>query len=389
MNKNLLLGTTALVAGGVVAADVAEAADPLRLEVRGYRNEAFGVVAVESDVTDENFNNTNFRSDGEIHFRGSTTLDNGIQIGVRVELEAVTNGDQIDENYVFVEGGFGRLNLGSDDPAPYIQAVVAPAVGAPINSGWLSDFIPQPQGFQTGAFSTTPEISIDDNMITYFSPRFAGFQLGLSYIPDVANSNNNRGAFGDGEGTNSTARDDQRNHGFATGINYTNSFNGIDISAAGGYQIIGTPDDNRDFDSGTNQNDLQTVSAYNGGLNVGFGGFTFGGSVGGFNIDSEGANHGYHWDVGLAYETGPWGVSGTFIMGEREGNTDDKDEDESMGAALAVSYVLGPGIKTSFTGMWADYDSDGSTGSTTDNDREFEQDDGKGFAGVLSLRVDF
>ncbi|MDJ0934135.1 MAG: porin [Kiloniellales bacterium] len=376
MNKNLLLGTTALVAGGVVAADVAEAADPLRLEVRGYRNEAFGVVAVESDVTDENFNNTNFRSDGEIHFRGSTTLDNGIQIGVRVELEAVTNGDQIDENYVFVEGGFGRLNLGSDDPAPYIQAVVAPAVGAPINSGWLSDFIPSPDGFANGSFSTTPEISVDDNMITYFSPRFAGFQLGLSYIPDLADSNNNAAAFGDGEGTNSTATDDQRSHGFATGINYTNSFNGIDISAAGGFQIVGSPDDNQS-NPPPDRGD-QTVIAYNGGLNVGFGGFTVGGSIGGFDIDSQGANHGYHWDFGVAYETGPWGVSGTVVAGEREGATLSDDEDESIGAAIAVSYVLGPGIKTAFTGMYADYDAG-----------EDNTDDGNGFGGVLSLRVDF
>ena len=103
--------------------------------------------------------------------------------------------------------------------------------------------------------------------------------------------------------------------------------------------------------------------------------------------DSEAANHGYHWDVGVSYETGPWGISGTFIAGEREGNTADKDEDESMGAAIAVSYVLGPGIKTSFTGIWADYDSDDSinAGDVT----PFEQDDGQGFGGVLALRVDF
>ncbi|MDJ0943402.1 MAG: porin [Kiloniellales bacterium] len=388
MNKKLLLGTTALVAGGVVAADMAEAADPLRLEVRGYRNEAFGVVSVESDVENENFGNTNHRSDGEIHFRGSTTLDNGIEVGVRVELEAFTNGDQIDENYVFLEGGFGRLLLGSDDPAPYIQAVVAPAVGAPINSGWLSDFIPEPAGFQTGSFSTTPEISVDDNMITYFSPRFAGFQLGVSYIPQVDGDNpdtaDNGAPFNAGEGSNTTNRDFQRDHGFATGINYTNSFNGIDVSAAGGFQYIDGPDDNNNFDAdgggfdGTKVNDIQEVYAYNGGLNIGFGGFTFGGSIGGFDIDSQGANHGFHWDVGLSYETGPWGVSGTFIAGEREGGDTTSDEDESLGAAIAVSYVLGPGVKTSFTGMYADYDAG-----------EDNTDDGEGFGGVLTLRVDF
>ena len=60
-----------------------------------------------------------------------------------------------------------------------------------------------------------------------------------------------------------------------------------------------------------------------------------------------------------------------------------------MGAALAVSYVLGPGIKTAFTGMWADYDSDDAALVNDDGDVIGQSDDGKGFAGVLSLRVDF
>ena len=367
MNRRYLLGTTALIAGGLLAADAVEAADPLRLEVRGFRNEYFGVVSVESDADNQNFNNTNHRSDGEVQFRGSTTLDNGIVVGVRVELEAFTSGDQIDENYVFLEGGFGRLQLGSDDPAPYQQAIVAPNVGVPINSGWLSDFLPEPAGFTTGDFATTPEISVDDNMVNYFSPRFAGFQLGLAYIPDLVDSGDNEAPFGDGEGNNVTAEDDDRAHGFGAGINYARSFNGIDLGLAGGFQVVGPPDD------GANN---QTVYAYNVGANVGFAGFTIGGSWGGFDIDDEGANDGYHWDVGLSYETGPWGVSGTFIMGEREGDIAIDDEDESIGAAAAVAYTLGPGVKTSLTALYADYDAE--------ND-----DDGQGFGAVLGLRVDF
>jgi len=366
MNRKLLLGTTALVAGGVVAADMAEAADPLRLEIRGFRNEAFGIVAVESDVQDENFNNTNHFSDGEVQFRGSTTLDNGIQVGVRVELEAFSAGDQVDENYVFLEGGFGRLQLGSDDPAPYIQAVVAPNVGAPVNSGWISDFIPVPGSeedagtgeFETGNFSTTPEISADDNMVTYFSPRFAGFQLGVSYIPDVQD---------DGDGQNSTADDDDRHHGIAAGLNFTNSFNGIDLSAAGGIQYVDEPDENDD--------NLEESTQYNFGLNVGFGGFTVGGSVGIIDED-DASDDGYTFDVGASYETGPWGVSATFLMGEYEGSADNNDEDESMAIAGAVSYVLGPGVTTSFTGLYAEYDDEAG-------------EDGEGVAGILRLRVDF
>ena len=110
----------------------------------------------------------------------------------------------------------------------------------PINSGWLSNFIPAPTGFTTGAFQTTPEISIDDNMINYFSPRFAGFQLGLAYIPDLDesendNDGNNNAPFGNGEGNNTTADDNDRHHGFGIGLNYTNSFNGIDLGVSRGY----------------------------------------------------------------------------------------------------------------------------------------------------------
>ena len=376
MNRNYLLGTTALVAGGLLAADTAQAADPLRLEVRGFRNEYFGVVSVESDVDNENFNNTNHFSDGEVQFRGTTTLDNGILVGVRVELEAFTSGDQIDENYVFLEGGFGRLQLGSDDPAPYQQAIVAPNVGVPINSGWLSNFIPAPTGFTTGAFQTTPEISIDDNMVNYFSPRFAGFQLGLAYIPDLdeGGDGNNDAPFGNGEGNNTTAEDNDRHHGFGVGVNYSNSFNGIDLGVAGGYQVVGPPDETASNLAGTD--DKQTVNAYNVGLNVGFGGFTLGGSWGGYDIDDQGANDGFHWDVGASYETGPGGLSATFIMGEREGDVAVDDEDESLAISAAVAYTLGPGIRTNVTALYADYDAE-------------DGNDGEGFGAVLGLRVDF
>lgn len=369
MQRKSLFATSALMTGAMIAADAALAADPIRLEIRGFRNEYFGIATVESDVDQENFGNSALFSDGEVQFRGKTTLDNGIEIGVRVELEAFGAGDQVDENYVFIEGGFGRLQLGSDDPAPYQQAVVAPSVGVPINSGWLSLFIPNPTGFETAAFQTTPEISIDDNMINYFTPRFGGFQLGLVYIPSLVNSGAGQSPpFGNGEGNNAIVDDNDREHGLGAGVNFTNSFNGVDIAAAAGIQFVDEPDED-------NTGNAEEVLGYNVGANFGFGGFTFGGSFGGFDADNT-ATDGFHWDVGLAYATGPWSVSGTIITGEREGDLADNDEDESLGLAGAVAYALGPGITTNFTLLYADYDAE-------------DDNDGSGFGGVLGLRVNF
>ena len=385
MNRKILLGSTALVAGGMVAADVAQAADPVRLEIRGYRNEAFGVVGIDNDEQD--YNNTNHFSDGEVQFRGSTTLDNGITVGVRVELEAISSNDQVDENYVFLEGGFGRFTLGSDDPAPYTQAVISPNVGIPLNSGWLSNFIPAPSTFQTSSLSTTREISADDNMVTYFSPRFAGFQLGLSYIPDMSNDSgqDRTTAFGDGEGNNSTAPDSDRQHGFGVGVNYTNSFNAIDVEAAIGFQNAPSASETEDFD-----NNQQTVQQYNAGANIGFGGFTIGGSFALEDSDNGTETEGYTWDAGISYATGPWAVSGTVIRSIAEGalpglgNDNAGDEDESWVFGGAVRYTLGPGITTSLTVAYADYDAEGTVGGDDGQD-----DDGKGVVGALYLRVNF
>ena len=146
MTKKLLLGSTALMAGSMVAAGVADAAEPLRLDVRGYKNEFFGIVDIDHDTID--YNETGLFSDGEVQFRGETALDNGITVGVIVELEAFSGGDQIDENYAFVKGDFGRLVLGSENSAPYqtFWSVTAPGVGIPLNSGWITVFTPPASG---------------------------------------------------------------------------------------------------------------------------------------------------------------------------------------------------------------------------------------------------
>ncbi len=95
MRKQLLLGSTALIVAALAAPDFAAGEEPLRLEVHGFKNEFFGIGDV--DVDGFNFNNTGEFSDGEIQFRGETALDNGLTVGVQVELETDARGDQIDE----------------------------------------------------------------------------------------------------------------------------------------------------------------------------------------------------------------------------------------------------------------------------------------------------
>ncbi len=96
MKKQLLLGSTALIAGALVAPGIAAAEDPVRLDVRGYSHKYFGVGDVDNDSIPGQ-TGVSERSDGEIHFKGSTTLDNGLTVGVHVELEVRATVDFVDE----------------------------------------------------------------------------------------------------------------------------------------------------------------------------------------------------------------------------------------------------------------------------------------------------
>ena len=93
--KNTLLGTTALVAAGVMAG---QAAAEVELGLGGYYRAAAGANVSEdfySGFDDPRFGA--FRQDVEIYFRGNATLDNGITVGATIQLEGNQSSDQIDE----------------------------------------------------------------------------------------------------------------------------------------------------------------------------------------------------------------------------------------------------------------------------------------------------
>src|SRR5882757_5429960 len=89
--KKLLLGSTALVVGGLMAAP-AMAADPIKIGVGGYY-QFYAIGGGMSSTYALNGQSTQYKGvqfiqEGEIHFIGQTKLDNGTSVGLTVELEA-------------------------------------------------------------------------------------------------------------------------------------------------------------------------------------------------------------------------------------------------------------------------------------------------------------
>jgi predicted porin len=370
--KKVLYGSTALVAAGAMAATPAAAEEGVKLGLGGYYNSFFWVGDYSEDGGDpRDLGSTGLFSDGEVHFKGKTTLDNGITFGVQIELEAFQSGDQIDENYAFIEGSFGRLVIGGENTAAYMMQYAAPFVGVPLNSGWITSFVPPPQvgtptattttiavttGFRTPALSTYVDLANDDHALNYFSPRFSGFQVGVSYVP-AATIN--------GEGKNFPVQADENSelHDLiAVGANFVESFGGFDVAVAAGYRVA-------QDDTGGNDDPEQ----YSAGLNLGFAGFTVGGSIA--IEDSDRATDGTAFDLGATYSTGPWAVGATYF-GSSVSGAGGGGDDDMQAIQGGISYAVGPGITASANLLWAEWDGGGGA-------------DADGFGGVVGMKMGF
>ncbi len=373
--KKQLYGTTALVAAGLLAAvPGAQAAEPITVSIGGYMEQWFGWAENDDPLLGIRLNETELNSDAEIHFKGRTTLDNGLTVGVHIELEGQQSGDQIDEQYMILQGGFGQVLFGSENSAQYKMAYNAPDVGIGLSTGDVTNWVIPVEGTGDGRFRT-PYGSMnveaggnnDSLRLTYFTPRIQGFQFGVSYAPDATQD-------GSGVGNLSTTLVNI----FNVGANFNRTFNDVNIAVSFGW---GTGEN--DNIAGTTGEDPEV---FNVGANIGFAGFTLGGAyanqysgpttgvggvtAGGTDFTSEG------WDVGASYATGPWAFSVTYFHGEREGAIGiiDPDDDEWDAISGAASYSLGPGIKFVATLGYASHDAEDfldSSGVEQDNNGVF------------------
>ncbi|MFC4237649.1 porin [Thalassospira xianhensis] len=339
--KKILVASTALVA--VAFAGQANASEKIKLSVGGYMEQWAGFSDEDGAGLEGEGRPNAFQSDTEIHFKGSTTLDNGIEVGATVELEGETSGDQIDEQYLYVNGGFGQVKLGKDDSAADDMGITAPAVGpVGVNDGDMSNWA-------DAYLIDTVRSSGDQNRLTYYTPSFGGFRAGVSYADD----SNRNGA--DGYDNQSGSGDNI----VSAGVEYLGDFDGwsLGLSATG-------------EESGEG-------AWYGAGVNVGFGNFTVGGSYGhteddyGLNLEDDGSN-GQDldaFDVGVSYAMDAAAVSATY-------GYEDFGTGEIQAVDLGLAYTLGAGVAWKSSVFWFDQENDGEA----DND---------GYGVVTGIRLDF
>jgi outer membrane protein OmpU len=354
--RGFLSGTTALVTLAALMPMPASADQPLKLTIGGRYLAAFGGTLGE----DENLPSALpqgqqrdyvLKQDVEIHFKGETTLDNGLTVGVRVELEGQTSAnDQIDAVYAYFDTKWGELRFGDT-----IEALGSLCYTVPSASNIFGADSPLFSFSNAGVFGyagtngTCYGVDGKSTKAVYFSPQISGFNFAVSFTPDNTEDTRNTVS---GAGTRPSVNIGQNSENLSLAATYEREFNGFGFVIGGG----GSFSFDRENPS-TSVFRADKREEYNGYAQFRYAGFTIGGAYSFrdnmtdfFDQDHEvfGAGATYAWSryaVGLGWTRGRYETT-TFRAG-----SDIQDI-----YALTGSYVLGPGITVDGLFGYSEYD---------------------------------
>lgn len=354
--KQVLLCGVALCAFATTPA-FAQDAEGVKLKLGGYFKGYMSYV--NQDDSTSSVRNVDILRATEVHFDGSTKLDNGLTVGAHVEANAdVGDGFSVDESYAFFSGDWGRVNLGGKDGVAYIIQVAAPSADKDVDgvSQKIQPFNFAADGVTVGETDYDQNISLKADKITYLTPVISGFQGGVSYTPEA--DDDSRATAG-----NSTDADDAdpSSDVWDLAVRYQGDLaNDTKLTIGGAYTIA-------QVETGSGE-DRQ---AWNIGAVLGFKGFNVGAA---YQNDDEGdANNDVdYFSVGADYTMGDYVLGASYY----NKNDDVGTQVDTDRYTVGLTYKAGPGV--SFRGSVEYLEADISGGS-----------DFNGTAVLLGTSIDF
>ena len=372
MNRYLLAGAAA--AALALGAGAANAQAKFEVKVGG--DAYFEAGYVDQDL-DSGLRSTEFRNRMRINIIPSAKADNGLEYGARMRIRANSGTGNnrttdADRAYIFAQGTFGQVRLGvtnsfNDEtyvsaPTDYLPLALVDQVqnwfGPNTNIGGNG-----PAATVTGNSIIWPSLNTDNNAtkIVYFSPRFAGLQVGASYTPRNDNS-------GSGVSRSKNLAD----AGFSgrmyqdmveVGANYNNTFGGVTVKASAGYMWADAPSV-----AGV---DYKNLNGWQAGATVGYAGFSVGGSYtdyGKSGLPSAATNkeNTRNWVVGAQYTTGPIVVGANYKNGKDAGfiGAGAAGDRELQVYEIGVGYTVAPGL--TLQAQYDYFDLDAETSALSD-----------------------
>lgn len=338
--KKLLLASVA-VSG--LALSAAPAMADINLELGGYFRGYGAYVSQDDAVAD--VNSFDIIRDTELHFGGETTLDNGLTVGFHSEVlaDTVSSDTKVQESYAYFSGDWGRVNFGSEDGAAYLLQVAAPS--ADTNFDGVRQNVNPVRFASMNAATNNASLEYDNaitgysDKVTYLSPIFSGFQVGLSFTPDSDGQADSLSI-----GTDNV--EDTMGRAYEIGARYEGQFSNVGVIAGAGYAVAEVEKDVN--------NSMDDREAWNAGLDLDIGAFGVGAS---YLNDNNAANNGDTdtWVLGADYTTGPFKLGASYLNQDTDG-TGTVEYDRYTGG---VTYEYGPGLSFRGSLSYVEADVDG------------------------------
>ncbi|MEX6632756.1 porin [Hyphococcus lacteus] len=367
--RTVMLGVSA----AALTAGAALAADPVEIDVKGEASVAAGLVDGDAKAD----------ANAEVSVKGSTVLDNGIEVGAVVS--GRLDGDQpgqmfsggryssllsggprgiaptdsdayLQGAYAYARGSFGQVIVGRDQGVARLLGVTSPTIFSSVNvNNWQTDL----SGLND--IHTLNDFTGYSTKMTYMPPAnflggvLGGLQLGVSYSPVLRNCGDllcapEAGFVVSPEGimlTETSKWDDA----IEAAMYYEK---GIGLGTDRLFVGVGASFIHADEDTRTVSSVFGDYEAYSVGLNLAYRGITLGGSVKSTNAGlATFGDDGYlAFDAGVTYRTGEDAGDVAFMIGvgQSEANViganpiDPTLFRDTRSAQAGVTYVLGRGI---------------------------------------------
>lgn len=317
--------------GGYSAGAFAD--DELKLELGGYF--IGSVLLLDDEIS--NISNAlidpdsyEFEGESQVRFEGASVLGSGLRYGFRADVTVQDDPgkkasgaealDAVNEAYIYLDGGFGRVEIGQQDGVAGQFSVRTPhALGKMSTGSGGDDEMADPLAMsQVG---TTNDSSEDFAKITYMTPSFGGLKLGMSFTPDT-------------EPAAQAALSAETEAGediVEFGVIYSRDFEDLSLDMSATFVTA---------DATPVSDDLEE---WNAGVKVGFHGLSVGGSYRESGSLTTGLQKYEAYDIGVAYETGAWMVSAQFA--EHEGELAGAPYENGYRYLISARYKVAKGLR--------------------------------------------
>jgi len=243
--KKVLLGTTALLAAGLLSTQVsagAVEASKLVVSITGggtfkveYKSRQTGWGT--GETADVSYRNHNADFSTEIEFKGSTTLDNGTTAGIELELE--TNGAVSSDDFIWVQGTFGKFYLGDRDSEELEETIDRTYSGVGLLTADVSTDASTTAKNHAAITSSADTRGKANTKVTWVAPTIGGIEFAVNYTPHL----------GEDQTTNTTNQDvGGLGEDLLVGLKWTGAMGAASVKVSFGYGVTKAEDPGTDKD---------------------------------------------------------------------------------------------------------------------------------------------